>query len=94
MQTITLLPGKQSSVDTGNSIAQNIRSLDYTNEALTDGDITVTNPHSLNRSGLNGSRKNRVLNPANLENNQNAVIHDPDLVNFSNAEPDFMKSIE
>jgi hypothetical protein len=46
MQTITLLPGKQSSVDTGptSSIAQNIRGLDYTNEALTDGDITVTNP--------------------------------------------------
>ena len=44
LQTITLLPGKQSSVDTGPGIAQNMNSLDYTNEAFTDGDVTVLNP--------------------------------------------------
>ena len=77
---------------TNNSIAQNIRSLDYTNEALTDGDITVSNPHSLNRHGVNGNRKKRIP-MANFEG-QNTVIHDPDMVNFSNAENEFMKSIE
>ena len=70
MQTITLLPGKHASesgpqLPANNSIAQNIRSLDYTNEALTDGDIIVNNP--VNRHGINGNRKKRVLNPAPID---------------------------
>ena len=49
-----------------------------------------------NRHGINGNRKKRILNqaPKTFDNN-NTVIHDPDIVNFTpGVDNDFMKSIE